>query len=324
MDDLREPALSFGEHVLDVGDLVLVGQLSGTWPAFAAATSAGLALEAAGAEPPPAAEVKAAATRFRYERGLLSAADFVAWLRQARLANGDLAGVLRRRLLRERHPAPDAAVDIAPVRRAELVCTGTMGALVREATDRLAAARGLGDDAPGADPARVRALAEALPELAAGAERAVALEAALEAFAPRVATADAVRRRLADHRLDWLRVRGEEVAFAAEGAAREARLLVAEGTPLADVARLVDATPAPREALIDAAPPGMGGALASAAAGELVGPWEQDGTWRVLVVADKVPPRAEDARLRARAARELLDDALGRLGAGQARRHVPV
>ena len=48
MDDLREPALSFDGQALDVGDLVLIGRLSGTWPAFAAATSAGLALEAAG------------------------------------------------------------------------------------------------------------------------------------------------------------------------------------------------------------------------------------------------------------------------------------
>ena len=109
-----------------------------------------------------------------------------------------------------------------------------------------------------------------------------------------------------------------------EGAAREARLLVREGEPLADVARLAGVSATARERLVSTAPPIVAGKLAAAIPGELVGPWEQDGEWRVVVVTAKTPPRPDDAELRERAARELLDEALARLSAGQLRRHVPV
>jgi hypothetical protein len=94
--------------------------------------------------------------------------------------------------------------------------------------------------------------------------------------------------------------------------------------PLADVARLARRSASPGDHLIGSAPPAVAGALASAAAGELVGPWEQDGEWRVLVVAGKTAPHPDDPELRERAARELLADALARFAAGQVRRHVAV
>ncbi len=292
------PALTFGERTLAVADLIAIGRLSGTWPAFVAATQAGLALDG----DVPAEDVRAAATGFRYERGLLAAADFRRWLDEAQLTSADLAGVLRRTLLRERHEWPDAHPDIEPVLWAELICTGTMATLVREATDRLAAAHALQHKGP--DPLN--------------------LLAAFEEFAAGVADADEVERRLAQHRLDWLRVTGEEVAFTHEGAAREARLLVREGEPLADVARLAGVNATTRERLVESAPPVVAGALASSIPGELVGPWEQDGEWRLVVVAGKTPPQFDDAELRERATRELVVEALARHSAGQVRRHVPV
>ncbi len=408
MDDelLRAPALSFGGRTVEVADLLLIGQLSGTWPAFLDAAGLGVALQKR-CTPVPGAEVRAAATAFRYERGLLSASEFVAWLSGAGLQAGDLAGVLGRAWLRARHPDTGERGDVEGVLRAELLCSGTLATLVREATDRLAAQHGLGADAPSADPARVQALLAAaaspagglparprasvaagpaagrpparppagpaagrpparppagpaagrpparppagpaagrpparppagqradagrplallsgLPDLPRRAELAAAADAALAAFAVRIADPAAIRRRLADHRLDWLRVSGEECAFTREGAAREARLLVREGAPLADVARLAGLHADPCEHLVGAASPAVAGALASAAPGELVGPWEQDGRWRVLVVTGKVAPHADDPELRARAARELREDALARLSAGRVRRHV--
>lgn len=293
------PALTFGDRTLAVADLIEIGRLSGTWPAFVVATQAGLALD----RDVPAEDLRAAATAFRYERGLLAAADFRRWLDEARLTSADLAGVLRRTLLRERHAWPDAEPDIEPVLWAELICTGTMATLVREATDRLAAWHNLKGPGP---------------------FNFAELEEALRAFAARVADADEVERRLAQHRIDWLRVTGDEATFAHEGAAREARLLVREGEPLADVARLAGVAATARERLIEVAPPVVAGKLAAAVPGELVGPWEQEGEWRLVVVTAKTPPRAEDAELRERATRELLDEALARLSAGQVRRHVPV
>ena len=151
--------MTFGERTLAVADLIEIGRLSGTWPAFVAATQAGLALD----RDVPAEDLRAAATAFRYERGLLAAADFRRWLDEARLTSADLAGVLRRTLLRERHEWPDAQPDIEPVLWAELICTGTMATLVREATDRLAAAHALQLKGPDPLSLRRRAARSSLP-----------------------------------------------------------------------------------------------------------------------------------------------------------------
>ena len=302
---LGAPAVSFGEQTLTVADLVLIGELSGTWPAFLDATARGVALQER-CDPVPPAELRAAATAFRYRRGLLSASEFVAWLAGARLEAADLAGVLTRAWLRERHPDDGERGETEAVLYAELLCTGTLATLVREATDRLAAQAGLGENIKGTVPL--------MSELDAGLQR----------FAARVADEEAIRRRLADHRLDWLKVSGEECAFAREGAAREARLLVREGAALAEVARLAGTHTDSRHHLVGSAPPVVAGALASATPGELVGPWEQDGAWRVLLVTAKSAPHAGDPELSERAARELLDDAIARLSAGRVRRHVAV
>ena len=74
--------------------------------------------------------------------------------------------------------------------------------------------------------------------------------------------------------------------------------------------------------LVRDAPAGLAGFFAAAAAGEVVGPWEQDGHWHVRQVLSKVPPSPEDASARERAIDELWREAVERHAAGRTRRHA--
>ena len=115
---LFERALSFEERPFDVLDLVLAGLAEATWPELEADAAAGVAaeqeLDARGAGP-SLDEVQKAERAFRYERGLLAAADLEQWLAARRLARGEWRGVLRRVLARE-WLRPTAAADAGSLR----------------------------------------------------------------------------------------------------------------------------------------------------------------------------------------------------------------
>lgn len=333
------PALSFGDEDLDLADLVLCGWLTGAWPRLLAEMATGHARAGdAGAGPLPD-ELKKAATAWRYAHRLISAADFVAWLEQRALTPSDLAGTLGRRIRAvaaegSPPPAPDAGA-LGGALRADALCLDVLAACANAAIVRMAAARGLDDEVPDADPARLEQLLDqARGDTASGlaaldpadlerrAARLVALEAALDALAERVLRAEAVQRCLTAHRLDWLRIGGRQARFPREGAAREARLLVGEGAELDGVAALAGQPVTERSLYVEQAPQELAGALASAAAGELVGPWPEEGGWSVIVVDAKTAPAADDPEVLARVRGELLSETLDRLAAGRVRRHV--
>ena len=333
-NSLTTPALRFGERRFDVADLVLGAIADGIWGPFVEETRRGLALERSGHI--ASARLHAAATAFRYQHRLISAADFRDWLGARDLEVSDLAGVLRRELLRADAPAgePEPVDDeqVAVVLRAEAICRGVLSGAADRLVERAAALRGLAD-APAADPARAGALLEAaaadqvsglaaLNDLERRAEQMAALDDAPARLGERVANPSAVEGRIADHRLNWLRVSGHAAAFDREGAAREACLLVGEGTPLAEVASMGRARAAGWEVHVDGAPPEVVGALVSAVPGDLVGPWADGGRWRVVVVDAKLPPAANDPSTHARASQELLAEAIDRLAAGQVERLV--
>lgn len=328
---LTTPALRFGERRFDVGDLILAALAGGTWAPFVEETRHGLALERTGQV--DSKTLHQAATAFRYRHRLISAADFRAWLTAREFQVSDVAGVLRRELLRaDPHasdPGPVEDEEVATVLRPEAICRGVLSAAADRIAECAAALRGL-DDAPGADPQalldaaaadRVSGVA-ALSDLQRRAERMAVLDAAPARLAERVADAPAVAGRVADHRLNWLRVRGQAAAFAHEGAAREARLLVEEGAPLPDVASIARADTDRWEVDVDGAPSEVVGALVSALPGDLVGPWADGEHWRVVVVDAKSPPDAADPSTHARACQELLAEAIDRLAAGQGERLV--
>ena len=335
---LTSDAVSFGDERLDVADLILLGLITGMWPRFEREVSCGLALERDGAGTVSAAELDARATQFRYTRRLLSASEFTSWLAVRSLTVADLAGVLRRVLLRERVSGGGAgagAGDLADVLRAEALCRDILRKLADAAIERMAAAHRLGRlGSEVADKRVEETVAGALGCQAAGlavlgegalrrrVRRLWAYEDARAALRQQVAEPAALRRQLAGHGLDWLRLEGRRLRFAAEDAAREARALMTyDGLGAAAVAAIAGVAVTTESMYLDEVPGQAAVALAAAAPGEVCAPWLQDGEWNVLAVRAKTAPSAEDPVLRERATEELLAEALRRHAAGRARVH---
>jgi hypothetical protein len=335
---LERPAVRVEGTQLDVCDLVLLGVLTGAWVSFTDGVRRGLA---ASTEPgATTAEIRTAATAFRRARRLVSAAEFRAWLRDRELTVDALSAALSRRLSAERVDEETGfgrdEGELAAVLRVEAFISGVLETLAVEAANRLVAADRLGDRAPNHPAAADRVevgLAAALRESAAGLSRfgkaelrarlesLVALDEALSQLRRELAQPDAIARCLAGHRFDWLRLRGEELAVALPGAAREARMLVHDdGLPLREVAGRAGVAVRARSLYLEDAPADVAAALAAALPGEVVGPWHEGARWRVLVLIEKTPPSADDDALLERAVDELLLDALEAHRAGRSER----
>lgn len=335
---LKSDAVSFDDERLDVADLVLLGLITGAWGGFERDVSRGLALERDGLGSFDAEELKAHATEFRYARRLVSASEFRSWLAARSLTVADLSGVLGRALRRERMDVGDREVEeseLARVMRAEALCCGVFDGLADSAIERMAAAHRLGCLGSEVVDERVEAtLADALGCRAAGlpslgkdrlarrVRRLWAYEDARAVLREQVSEPIALRRRLADHGLDWLRLDGWRLRFAAEDAAREARALMTDDGLGVDEVSAVSGVAATADSVyLDQVPKPLAGVLAATAQGEVVTPWLQDDEWNVLVVSAKTAPSPEDRVLRERAADELLADVLRRQAAGRARVH---
>jgi hypothetical protein len=335
-------AVEVDGDAVDVADLVLLGTLTGEWLEFDREVSRGLELDRSHAEDVSGEELRREATIFRYERSLISAADLRSWLHEREMTVGELSAVLRRRLLRREHPhsqpPPSGPDGRAAVIRPEAYCDGVLGRLAQAAVARLAAARLAGSESTpdAADLEQLPQMAAIvldLPgtgldslgpvELGRRLQRLLSLESALSRLREQISSGQAVARRINDHALDWLELRGEELAFGHEGAAREARLLLAvDGESPVEVAARAGVTVIDRRFLVGDAPAGAKVSFAAAAVGEVLGPWEQDGRWRVMRLGAKVPPSAQDESLRERAIDELLKDAIDRYAAGRTTQHA--
>jgi hypothetical protein len=341
---LCHPAVEVGDLSLDVADLILLGLLDGSWSTFENLTAVGMALASDPALDVPQEESHAAATAFRLRHRLISANDFLTWLGERSLTVDDIAGFLDRRLRRERVSGEqlpslsDSAVRpgeaIGDVIWPEAIGSGMLDSLATQAADLLIAGDAYRDVVPAvsecmpadeAIPASDALSGLSAAEVAVRVERLVTYRAALGQMRTDAAQPTDLRRCVAAHSLDWLSVSGTELELTTEGAAREARLLIAEdGLEPTAVAALsgvrAAAPPRQRELLIAEAPLAISGMLAAAAPGEVVGPWPVEDRWRLLLVQAKQPPSLELPALRALALEERLRIALDRHGAGRVRR----
>ncbi|MCE5288108.1 MAG: hypothetical protein LLG14_02595 [Nocardiaceae bacterium] len=335
------PALRFGEVVHDIGDLVLVGMLTGMWQSFERDVAHGMALDAADGSLISRGDIESALTAFRYERSLISAADLRDWLAKRRVPVTDLVAVIRRRLLRERgevavYHAPPAEQVIAAM-RAEAICGGVLKQCLGVLRDWHAGAAALcpdqvrrEDDPHGS--ARIEGVASlALTNAASGLS-----SLGREAVRRRISFLDSLRskhdaacslalldtdivERLHERRLEWTSVRGLELGFAREGAAREACIQVAlEGKTFADFGAVALEPPVKRVMVLGAAPRDIQAELLAAAPGGVVGPWQNGGLWRVLQLDDRSSPTLADETVVERARAELRRELLDRHAAGKA------
>jgi hypothetical protein len=290
-------------------DVLQHARATGRWAALEDEVRLGLAAAAAlEAEPDEAAEAAAdaQADEFRYERGLLTAAEMEAWLAargvSARRWLACMTGLALRGLWRDRadelldaHPPGDAAV--AEALDAELACTD----VARELAEALAA------DAAAAGAARGRTTPPA--------DRRLLLAEILEhASRFRVAARDrdAVAREIQGRRMDWIRLDCVLAAFPDAAQAREAVLCVREDrVPLADVAADAHVEPEEVSAILDDLEPDLRNRFLVTQPGEVIGPIERGGEHVVFHVVHRTLPEPSDPDLIERAGDVLEARAVG-------------
>jgi hypothetical protein len=336
------PAFDFEELCFDYGDVVLAAIGWGEWERLERSLAEGLACESdaqRSGEQIDEGELDAAVVAFRRSRRLLAGEDYLRWLADRSLTTADVRAHLTRTALRERArgrlgevlPAdPPSHAGLVETIRGEAILSGCLRAWAERLARCAAASRGLSVNGgeppiPSADPTSDLLAATAACQTSgltegAGRDRApriATLLAAERAFHDRVVTSQSMEHCLADHRLDWQRFVWQEVAFASEGAAREAALWVREqGLGLGEVGAMAPAVTHIREAYcVDV--PELSGLLMGAAVGDMLGPLVVDGGWQLLSLRERTPPAIADAVLRERAGAELVEDALERHLAGR-------
>lgn len=287
---LDDPVFTVDDEPFFWRDVLAYAELSGAIAEQIEATRRGLAgvLE----REPPADAVREAASRFRYDRGLLSAEELDAWLARWRLSVADWTAHLGRTL-----SASAAEVGPEGLARAAAVDAICSGVLEHEAT-RLATDAALAAlDPAGGDR---RELVERVVAAAAATRTALG------------ASAD-VEREIAARALEWTRLDVELLELADADAAREAALCVrGDGRALGDVAADCGVPATRRELYLEEAERERLTELLSAGAGELVGPIERKNGFLLVQVHGRTGPAADDEALRQRARAHLVERAAER------------
>jgi hypothetical protein len=244
--------------------------------------------------------VRGAATRFRYERGLLSAEELNAWLERWGLTVAEWGMHLERSLLLTRWLGElevivgEFAPELGAIDEAVYVDAVCSGFLEQEASDLAAAA--------------------ALASLAEGS--AVSIDRVDEAAAAARAEAASpvgIEREVARHLLDWTRLDMEMLEVDDQGVAAEAALCVrVDGRSLADVAAECGMPVRRARTYLGDEEAGLGVALLAAQPGDLIGPIEHEDAFVLLAIHARIPPAADDPELRLRAETMLIDRAVER------------
>ncbi len=279
-------------------DVVLASGARGTWATLVHGAVAGL--QALGSLTPVASaaverELPERRTRFRQDRGLLTADAFTAWLARWEVSVPAWQSYLRREHARELvlpnegDREPDADEVLADAVHAQAVLSG----FIVDEAEVLAEDRALVDALP-EGPDRAGRLARLVAAGALARERAVADDAA-------------VSELVEEHRLDWSIVGARMLVLGTQDAAEEAALVVRhDGRSLEEVAALCRSALQVLSGALSEAPVPLQGLLAGARPGDLVGPVEDDGRFLVAEVTDRRDASPDDAATRARAAAVLV------------------
>jgi len=237
----------------------------------------------------------------------------------------------------ERFPVTDE--EIAALTWVEGMCSGLLAAFARN----LAARAAVGDAPnpaglvsgpadtpfrPGCCPSRVvqRYLPGVSRELQRERlDRLVSLESAFQRARSATPSQDLVRRQLANHWLEWVRVKARHVVLADDQAAREIVLSVREdGLGLDEVAADAGVEVHRTDASMDTLPPELRDSLLAAGLGDVLGPMPLAGSFAVFVVDDKVVPSLENPAVLARATTAIFDGWVERAIIDRVRWHAPL
>ena len=313
-------------------DVVFAAMARGEWSAFERRLAEGLACAAradADDTSPPDEAIDEAATAYRYDRDLISAADVTAWLDRVGLSAEEWTAYLRRDLLRQQWSGElDDLLDrFAPSARnlvetavVDGICSGAFDAFERAFAARAAlvfeadAARfgrlcGNGEVAT-IDP-RATQLAQTHAHwlsVPAGSDPVARLslvtgiEGAFAAIADAIASNGRLNEIVDDHRLAWMRLEIDTMSFASEAAAREALLCVkADGLSLHDVAALSRSAIERAVVTLDDLEPDRQALLLAAEPGSAIGPLPVEGGFDVALLVNRAAPVLSDPAVAARA-----------------------
>jgi hypothetical protein len=224
----------------------------------------------------PRPRLESASSRFRYQRGLISADELEAWLARWGLDVEVWQEWIRRSLWRQ--CLPDQSLPGAPEwiwTWIEAVCGGGLEQMAQELAERMAVS------APGDG---------------AGSD------AAFDTFCAKAGSPTAVARVIEDRRVDWIRVGCRYFAHPSSEVVREAALCIREdGLSLAEVAGRAHAGLRESYWYLEGAPADLRPHLLSARPGDVVGPLQLDDQHWLVEVADKVSPSIGDPELARRA-----------------------
>jgi len=291
----QRPLFAVESHKYRWDDVVRLARLRGDWDVLARDVRAGLAalreLELQGLVP-DAGEIDAARHEFRYARGLLSGDDLADWLDRRGVTLSDWQAYLERRIARDSVPETAAVPEVAQGEVdshlwAEAVFSGRLGELAETL-------------------ARLIAIAPDKP--------LEALEESFELFCRSAISDAAVAHEIEVHRLEWIRLEYETVAFDDEDSALEAALCVrSDGQSLPTVAGRAGETLERRVDWLEGTEPELASKLLAARPGDLVGPLTAEGRPQLALLRQKIPPSPDDDAVRARAADAVVERAVERV-----------
>ena len=345
-------AFSIGGTDFQWIDVALSAMVSDEWAVFERRLAEGLACttraETEGLALPETA-IDDAAMAFRYERDLIAGSDMTAWLERAGLSPDEWMAYVTRAVLRKMWAGDIEAVldryspsarQLQAVALAEGVCSSLFDAFEAAFSERAAVAFGarsealtIGrvdssvhtDHAAQLERQHVHWLA-ARPDgdSLARLTRILSIEDAYRTACERSVGDDSLLTVIDAHRLEWILIDVEAIAFAGEAAAREAMLCIRQdGLSLDDVAALSQLSVVRMQMFLADAPPEHRDRLLSEEPGGLMGPLSVDGRFHVATVRGRTLPTLDDDRVARRARAELLRQAGRRAAQDRVTRRPP-
>ncbi|HKV72873.1 MAG TPA: hypothetical protein VJN95_00020 [Gemmatimonadales bacterium] len=287
-------------------DVVLDATRDGRWARWEREVGAGVAALAAGAAQLPEEVVDEAAQEFRYERDLITAREMEEWLEARGLTPSEWMGHVRRHVARMRNGASTSlpgALAPADALRVELLCSPQGVEFAMQLAERAAAAAA----APSGEPVALPPLPQlrdeiAPPNLAERWERLAAVTDGVDRFRRQILTAEALKREVSHHHLDWIRIDCRALGFGDEGRAREAALCVREdGLGLDEVSLDAHVPAFDSRFYLDELEADLRPAFLAAQPVDVIGPVPFDGGYSLFRIMDKVMPSEQDPEIRRRA-----------------------
>lgn len=288
-------------------EIVAAAEAWGEWQSFVTEARQALSCLVYAAETdqlPAAAEVREAATAFRYAHNLISAEDTQRWLDRWEMTVGDWMNCLRGQLLRDAWAAKlDQLVAAHPVSEEDLftvikdyaVCADQLQDWARKLAGRAALAS--------------RAAAAGCFDAATESPRDLVsrIEAEFQQRRQQTVTPRLLETKVNDHRLDWIRFECRYLRFADERQAREAAFCVAEdGLTLEDVARDARCEVRQWSFYLDEIEAGARPHFLAARQGDWLGPISMMNAFSVFSVVQKQMPAAADPEIKQRAEQAIL------------------